>query len=182
MLENAVSPKPSAMGEIIFELEPGRTGPDGAVPAWPARPFPKTMAGWSLRYVPVCAGDGSSVRRKFREKLLGMLAKRPPRIEKTNGYHRPQLNDYAEKRARAYSGSARTLRNGSGNVVAGTQGRWRKGPLAAMIQKETTMRLDWITEQLNMGTRAGTCRLAAESGRRLATARGLRKHYRKEQC
>jgi hypothetical protein len=43
-----------------------------------------------------------------------------------------------------------------------------------MIQKETTMRLDWITEQLNMGTRAGTCRLAAESRRRLATDRGLR--------
>ena len=44
-----------------------------------------------------------------------------------------------------------------------------------MIQKETTMRLDWITQQLNMGTRAGTCRLAAESRRRLATDRALRR-------
>jgi hypothetical protein len=28
-----------------------------------------------------------------------MLAKRPARIEKANGYHGPQLSDYAEKRA-----------------------------------------------------------------------------------
>ena len=60
-------------------------------------------------------GDGqpqlavySSLRRgwlfgseHFREKLLRRLAKRPTRMEKANGYHGPQLNDYAEKRARA---------------------------------------------------------------------------------
>ena len=44
-----------------------------------------------------------------------------------------------------------------------------------MIQKETTMRLDWITQQLNMGTRAGACRLAAEARKRLATDRALRR-------
>ena len=44
-----------------------------------------------------------------------------------------------------------------------------------MIQKETTMRLDWITDQLNMGTRAGLCRLAGEARRRLATDRTLRR-------
>ena len=54
------------------------------------------------------------------------------------------------------------------------KGDWRKGLLAAMIQKETTMRLDWITQQLNMGL-AGTSRLAAESRRRLATDRSLRR-------
>jgi hypothetical protein len=36
-----------------------------------------------------------------------------------------------------------------------------------MIQKETTMRLDWITEQLNMRTPAGVLRLACE----------VRKHF-----
>ncbi|MGA7214525.1 MAG: hypothetical protein WBX20_09980, partial [Terrimicrobiaceae bacterium] len=50
-----------------------------------------------------------------------------------------------------------------------------KGLLAAMIQKETTMRLDWITEQLKMGTRAGVCRIAGEARKRLATDRALRK-------
>ena len=28
------------------------------------------------------------------------------------------------------------------------KGDWRKRPLAAMIQKQTTLRLDWIAEQL----------------------------------
>ncbi len=44
-----------------------------------------------------------------------------------------------------------------------------------MIQKETTMRLDWITEQLNMGTRAGVCRPAGEARKRLATDGALRR-------
>ncbi len=99
-----------------------------------------------------------------------MLANRPTQIEKANGYHGPQLNDYAEKRARPliraglehFGIDLATLRRSR-------KGDWRKGLLAAMIQKETTMRLDWITEQLNMGTRAGVCRLAGEARKRLAT-------------
>ena len=55
------------------------------------------------------------------------------------------------------------------------KGDWRKGLLAATIQKETTMRLDWISEQLNMGTRAGVCRLAGETRKRLVTDRALRR-------
>jgi putative transposase len=35
---------------------------------------------------------------RFREKLLKMLAQRPARIEKANGYHGAQLNDHAENR------------------------------------------------------------------------------------
>ena len=42
-----------------------------------------------------------------------------------------------------------------------------------MIQKETTMKLDCITAQSNMGTRTGTCRLAAESRKRLAANRAF---------
>ncbi|MFZ0708450.1 MAG: transposase [Terrimicrobiaceae bacterium] len=97
-------------------------------------------------------------------------------IEKANGYHGPQLNDYAEKRAWAliraglehFGTDLATLRRSC-------KGDWRKRLLAAMIQKETTMRLDWITDQLNMGTRAGLCRLAGEARRRLATDRTLRR-------
>jgi pimeloyl-ACP methyl ester carboxylesterase len=55
------------------------------------------------------------------------------------------------------------------------KGDWRKGLIAAMIQKETTMRLDWITQELKMGTRAGVCRLAAEARKRLATDGALRR-------
>jgi putative transposase len=135
-------------------------------------------------------GDGkpklavySSLRRgwffgseSFREKLLKMLAKRPGRIEKANGYHGPQLNDYAEGRARAI---LRAALEHFGTDLAMLQrarkGDWRKGLIAAVIQKESTMKLDWIAEQLNMGTRAGACRLAGEARKCLATDRALRR-------
>ena len=38
------------------------------------------------------------------------------------------------------------------------KGDWRKGILAALIQKETTMRLDWISESMRMGERSSCCR------------------------
>ena len=135
-------------------------------------------------------GDGqpqlavySSLRRgwlfgseHFREKLLRRLAKRPTRIEKANGYHGPQLNDYAEKRARALIRAAlEHFGIDLASLRRARKGDWRKGLIAAMIQKETTMRLDWITEELKMGTRAGVCRLAGEARKRLATDGALRR-------
>ena len=55
------------------------------------------------------------------------------------------------------------------------KGDWRKRLLAAMIPKQTTVRPDWIVEQLNMGTRAGVYRLTGEARKRLATDRALRR-------
>ncbi len=135
-------------------------------------------------------GDGqpqlavySSLRRgwlfgseHFREKLFRRLAKRPTRIEKANGYHGPQLNDYAEKRARALiRAGLEHFGTDLATLPRARKGDWRKGLLAAMIQKETTVRRDWITEQLNMGTRAGVCRRAGEARKRLAADRALRR-------
>jgi putative transposase len=125
----------------------------------------------------------SSLRRgwffgseRFREELLKMLAKRASRIEKANGYHGPQLSDYAEKRARALIQAAlEHFGTDLPTLRRARKGDWRKGLLAAMIQKETTMRLDWIAEQLHMGTRAGVCRLVGEARKRLATDRTLRR-------
>jgi hypothetical protein len=89
--------------------------------------------------------------QRFREELLKMLAKRPTRIEKANGYHGPQLSDYAEKRARALiRGALEHFGTDLATLRRARKGDWRKGLLAATIQKETTMRLDWISEQLNM--------------------------------
>ena len=135
-------------------------------------------------------GDGrpqlavySSLRRgwffgseEFREKLLKLLARRPRRIKKANGYYGPQLHDHAEKRARELIRAAlEHFGTDLATLRRARKGDWRKGLLAALIQKETTMRLDWITEQLNMGTRAGTCRIAAEFRKLLATDRTLRR-------
>jgi len=45
-----------------------------------------------------------------------------------------------------------------------------------MIHDETTMKLDWISEQLDMGTRAGVCRAAA-ARREVETNRGRRRDW-----
>ena len=112
--------------------------------------------------------------QKFREKLLKLLKKRDARIQKANGYHGPQLHDYGEKRACAL------IRAGLEHFAMDAEelkrvrkGDWRKGLLAAMIQGETTMRLDWISEQLSTGTRSGTCRLASEMRRSLQSDRKM---------
>ena len=36
---------------------------------------------------------------------------------------------------------------------------WRKGILAEMVQRETTMTLNWISEKLVMGDRSSCCRI-----------------------
>ena len=60
---------------------------------------------------------------------------------------------------------------------AARKGDWRKALIAALVQNKTTMKLDWITEQLNMGTRAGVCRRASEARKRLATDHALRRDF-----
>ena len=73
----------------------------------------------------------------FREKLLKMLAKRPTRIEKANGYHGPQLNDYAEKRAGDLIGAAlEHFGIDLSTLQQARKGDWRKGLVAAMVQKD----------------------------------------------
>lgn len=123
----------------------------------------------------------SSLRRgwvfgsqSFREKMLKVLAPEGKTIKKANGYYGAQLRDHGERRARAlldaglqvFGMEAETLRKQP-------KGDWRKALLAAMIQAETTMKLDWMSEELRMGTRAGVCRLAKEAKVRLVRDRKL---------
>ena len=114
--------------------------------------------------------------QKFREKLLKLLKKRDARIQKAHGYHGPQLHDYGEERARALiRAGLEHFAMDAEELKRARKGDWRKGLLAAMIQGETTMRLDWISEQLSTGTRSGTCRLASEMRRSLKSDRKLQK-------
>jgi len=52
---------------------------------------------------------------------------------------------------------------------------WRKGLLAELIQAETTMRLDWISGELGMGTRSWCCYQICKTRIRLGKDRKLRK-------
>lgn len=113
--------------------------------------------------------------QKFREEMLGLVEKRKKRIQKANGYHGPQLHDHGEKRARRLiSAGLAHFEVDLATFQGARKGDWRKGLLAAMIHAETTMKLDWISEQLHMGTRAGVCRLAADARERRRKDRRLR--------
>lgn len=129
----------------------------------------------------------SSLRRgwlfgsqEFREKLLSLLEKGGRKIKKANGYHGEQLNDHGARRAaRLIEAGLKVFQVSKEELRAQAKGDWRKGLLAAMIQDETTVRLDWISEELRMGTRAGVCRLAKEARQKMREDRRMvkaRKH------
>ena len=99
--------------------------------------------------------------QEFREKLLKLAAKtlagRAKR--KADDYQGAELKDHGERRAE------RILRVGPEHfgvsreeLRSTAKGDWRKGLLAALIQKETTVRLDWIRQRLGMGERSYCCR------------------------
>jgi len=123
----------------------------------------------------------SSLRRgwlfgsqEFREKMLKLLEKGGKKIRKANGYHGEQLNDHEERRARSLiEAGLKVFEMSEEELKKQPKGDWRKAMLAAMIAGETTMRLDWISEQLRMGTRAGVCRLAKEAKASLGKDRKL---------
>ena len=109
--------------------------------------------------------------------MLKLAEKRKVEIRKANGYYGAQLQDFGEKRARALiRAGMRHFKIDRKSLREAPKGDWRKALIAAMIQNETTMRLDWISERLEMGTRAGCCRLAAQSRRQLEKDSELRKH------
>ena len=91
---------------------------------------------------------------KLAAKTLAGRAKR-----KADGYQGAELSDHGERRAE------QILRAGLEHfgvrreeLRSAAKADWRKGLVAALIQKETTVRLDWISQRLNMGDRFSCCR------------------------
>ena len=56
------------------------------------------------------------------------------------------------------------------------KGDERKGLLAEIVQAETTVSLDWISGQLQMGTHSGCCRAIGLTRERLKKYRKARKY------
>lgn len=134
---------------------------------------------WSqsgLAGVKFCDGEegvsldvGAAIRRgwmigteAFREKLLGMIEKmkKENAMKSSNGYHGPELHEHGEARAeQLLKDGLRHFQIREKDLAGMAKGDRRKALIAAMIQRETTVKLDWIAERLKMGTRAGCCRL-----------------------
>lgn len=112
---------------------------------------------------------GLSVRRgwmlgseAFRERLLEMVEMlRPGKgFRSSNGYHGPEIREHGQARAEELiKFGLRHFGLSENDLHSLAKGDRRKALVAALIHSETSVRLDWISERLAMGSRAGCCRL-----------------------
>jgi len=125
----------------------------------------------------------SSLRRgwmfgsqEFREKLMGIGAEKliARARRKADGYHGPALRDHGERAARKLlTAGLKYFGVGQEELKRARKSNARKCLLGELIQSETAVRLDWITGQLGMGTRAGCCRLIHEARQAIESDRCL---------
>ena len=99
--------------------------------------------------------------QEFREMLLKLAAKtlagRAKR--KADGYQGAELRDHGERRAeRILQAGLEHFGVSREELRSAAKADWRKGLVASLIQKETTVRLDWISQKLSMGERSSCCR------------------------
>lgn len=112
----------------------------------------------------------------FRERMLGLLDRGGGggRRRACDGYHGWQAGDHGEARAkRIVDVSCRSLGIGPGELGALKGNDPRKALIAELIRSETTVRLDWVGEQLGMGSRSNCSHLIRRQRERLAGDVGL---------
>lgn len=115
--------------------------------------------------------------QEFREKLLVFARNNfETRSQgKANGYHGEGARDYGENRAsELLSAGLRHFGIAQEELKAAPKSDVRKCLLAHLIQSQTSVRLDWISDQLGMGTRSGCCRLIADIRQKILKERKLR--------
>lgn len=98
--------------------------------------------------------------QEFKEELLKRLKEVVPGRWAVGRMDAAVRKDHGEKRG------CDLIRTGlevfvisERDLKAAAKGDWRKGILAEMVQRETTMTLDWISEKLAMGDRSSCCRI-----------------------
>jgi len=117
---------------------------------------------------------------EFRDRIVELaassLANR--KMKRADGYHGAEITDHSLRRATALvkAGLAYFCLDAN-SLLDSAKNDDRKALIADLIQSETTMRLDWITDQLIMGTRSGVCRAISRIRRKIsedAEWRGIR--------
>ena len=90
------------------------------------------------------------------ERLKGILAKRKP----GGGMEAEVRKDHGEKRGRdLIRAGLEVFGISAKDRKTAAKSDWRKGILAEMVQRETTMTLNWISEKLVMGDRSSCSRI-----------------------
>lgn len=116
--------------------------------------------------------------QSFKENLMAKLKIKLAEGGKrrANGYYGPEMRDHGQALAGkladegcAYFGLQEE------DLQALPKGDERKALIASMIHRQTTVPLDWISERLHMGVRAGVCRGIKRHREKLAIDSELRK-------
>lgn len=92
--------------------------------------------------------------------------------KRSDGYHEEDVCDHGEQRARKILqvGQAHFQTTRS-ELRGGRKNDWMKCLLAELVQAETTMRLDWISEELGMGSRSWCCHQTGQTRLKYGSSR-----------
>jgi len=115
--------------------------------------------------------------QKFREKLLKLAAGklRERAGKKSDGYNGEDVRDHGVQRAKEIlQAGLENFQTTQSELRDARKSDWKKCLLAELIQAETTMRLDWVREELGMGTRSWCCYQICKTRIRLGKDRKLR--------
>jgi REP element-mobilizing transposase RayT len=108
---------------------------------------------------------------KFRDMLMELAETKLAlcKSRRADGYHGSEITDHSERQAEALLKSGLDhFRIDITALLANRKSDDRKALIAELIQAETTVKLDWISNQLRMGTRAGVCRAIKRIRQKLA--------------
>ncbi len=112
------------------------------------------------------------------QKLLALAGSKlkDRRKRRADGYHGPDIADHSQEQARRLiECGLRHLSLGRAELSALAKSDWRKALIGEVVQATTLAKLDWISSELHMGTRPGTCRAIQEMKKCLPNERTLRK-------
>lgn len=102
--------------------------------------------------------------QEFKEELLKRLKGAMPKRKPGGRIAAIVRKDHGEKRGcEVIRAGLEVFGISANDLMAIAKGDWRKGILAEMVQRETTMTLDWIGEKLVMGDRSSCCRIIRRS-------------------
>jgi len=98
--------------------------------------------------------------QEFKEELLKRVKGIVPGRKAGGRIDAAVRKDHGEKRGKdLIRGGLEVFGISVKDLRAAAKSDWRKGVLAEMVQRETTMTLDWISEKLAMGDRSSCCRI-----------------------
>ncbi len=106
----------------------------------------------------------------FREKMLELVGGRMAdgKLKRSDGYAGAEVHQHGQQRAEQLMAAGfQVLGVDAEALRCEPCNDWRKGLLAELLQAETTMKLDWIRECLDMGDRSYCCRLIRKTRERL---------------